>query len=334
MLMVDRQGRIVMVNAEIERLFGYDREELVGESIEILLPVRARHAHVAMRLGFLQALEARPMGKGRDLPGLCKDGTEIRVEIGLNPVRMPEGDFVLGSVVDVTERLRGEEEREQLLIRFKSLNAELTRSLSEREVLLQEVHHRVKNNLQVVSSLINMQVRKLDSAAARDALEECQTRVQAIALIHEQLYQSKDYARVPFSQYCRRLAATVFDTLGTSRSSVRLELAIEDVALAVDLAIPCGLILNELITNALKHGFPEGRAGQVRVELRRSPDGLLHLAVEDDGVGLADRVDVARSASLGLQLIRTLTEQLDGQLEVERTPKTAFRLTFREGRAT
>jgi PAS domain S-box-containing protein len=331
MLMVDRGGLIVMVNAQIERLFGYLRQELIGQPVEMLVPLRFRPTHAGFRSGFLHEPETRPMGAGRDLYGLRKDGSEIRIEIGLNPLRMPDGDFVLGSVADVTDRLRAEEEREQLLVRLKSLNAELTRSLNEREVLLQEVHHRVKNNLQVVSSLINMQVRKLKSETGRDALEECQTRVQAIALIHEQLYQSKDYARVPFSQYVRSLASMVFDTVGISQAVVRLELRIEDVSLAVDRAIPCGLILNELITNALKHGFPEGRIGYVRVELRRQSDGQLLLGVEDDGVGLAERVDVERSTSLGLQLVRTLTEQLDGQLEVERAPTTAFRLTFREG---
>lgn len=331
MLMVDGEGRIVLVNQQIERLFGYGRSELIGQPIEMLVPLRFRPKHAGFRTGFLHAPETRPMGAGRDLYGQRKDGSEIRIEIGLNPLRLPDGDFVLGSVADVTDRLRAEEEREQFLVRLKSLNAELTRSLHEREVLLQEVHHRVKNNLQVVSSLINMQVRKLKNHTGRDALEECQTRVQAIALIHEQLYQSKDYARVPFSQYVRSLASMVFDTVGISQAVVRLELTLEDVSLAVDRAIPCGLILNELITNALKHGFPEGREGWVRVELSRHPEGILLLGVEDDGVGLTDRVDVERSTSLGLQLVRTLTEQLDGQLEVERTPKTAFRLRFREG---
>ena len=146
---------------------------------------------------------------------------------------------------------------------MEARTAELQATLKEREVLLQEIHHRVKNNLQVISSLINMQVRVArPTTASRDALEECQTRVQAIALIHEKLYQSKDFARVPFAEYARALAGNVFTVDrrrpgGASGSSSPSH----DVALAVDRAIPCGLILNELITNALKHAFPERAVG-------------------------------------------------------------------------
>ncbi len=127
----------------------------------------------------------------------------------------------------------------------------------------------MKNNLQVISSLINMQMRQLARRGARAALEECQGRVLAIALVHEKLYQSKDYAHVEFAEYARSLAASVFHALGLARGACQGRLAIEDVPLGVDRAIPCGLVINELITNALKHAFPDGRAGTIRVETRR-----------------------------------------------------------------
>ncbi len=330
MLMVDRRGTIVLVNGQTERLFGYPREALVGQSVEILIPERFRRSHPGERAGFFASPTTRPMGAGRELYGLRADGTEIRVEIALNPLTTPEGDFVLGSVADITERMRTERERELLLERLTSVNAELTRSLKEREVLLQEVHHRVKNNLQVISSLINMQVRKLKGVGTEtSALVECQTRVQVIAMIHEQLYRSKDYARVPFSIYVQALATSVVDALGASPARVTLELAIEDVTLAVDRAIPCGLILNELLTNALKHAFPDGREGTVHVGLERL-GGRLRMTVRDDGVGLPERIDPERASSLGLELVRTLAEQLDAELEVTPRPSAAFRLTFDE----
>jgi len=172
---------------------------------------------------------------------------------------------------------------------------QLTTTLKEREVLIQEIHHRVKNNLQMISSLINMQVRRLSDQTCRDALEECQTRVQAIALIHEKLYQSRDYARVPFSEYVRSLAANIFHTMGVSPTDISLDLEIEDLALAVDKAIPCGLALNELITNALKHAFPSGRRGTIRVELSKREEGMLRLVVKDDGVGLPAGTDIRLS---------------------------------------
>jgi two-component sensor histidine kinase len=209
----------------------------------------------------------------------------------------------------------------------QSRTAELVAALREREVLFQEVHHRVKNNLQVISSLLNMQLRSLGEGASRDALMGCQTRVQAMALIHEKLYQSKDHARVPFSEYARNLARNVFAATGVSPQGVSLELVVEDVALAVDKAIPCGLILNELITNALKHAFPGERAGTIRVELRQVEGGGLRLAVSDDGVGLPAGLDIQAHPSLGLQLVRMLAQQLDAGLELVRTAGTSFLLT-------
>jgi len=144
-------------------------------------------------------------------------------------------------------------------------------------------------------------------------------RVQAIALIHEKLYQSPDYSRVPFSQYAKDLAARVFHATGVSGGAVRLEIEVREVALGVDKAIPCGLILNELVTNALKHAFPNERAGTVRVELEQSREGLVRLAVRDDGVGLPPDLDVRHCDTFGMQLVSALAEQLAARLEVGRT---------------
>jgi two-component sensor histidine kinase len=211
--------------------------------------------------------------------------------------------------------------------RVLARTAELREALEEREVLLREVHHRVKNNLQVISSLLNMQRRSLGEGAGRDALAECQTRVQAIALIHEQLHQSRDCAQVQFRDYALSLAANVFEAVGASPRMVLLKLDVEEVTLEADEAVPCGLILNELITNALKHAFPGGRAGTVSVELRQLDDGAVRLGVSDDGVGLPAGLDVQGHASLGLQLVRMLAQQLDARLDVVQARGTSFRLT-------
>jgi|SRR5579859_4071419 len=237
--------------------------------------------------------------------------------------RLQDGQKAVLNILDdlAFEKHRLEKTQDEIVQSEQALR----QSLKEREVLLQEVHHRVKNNLQVISSLINMQVRVLEDGASREALVQCQRRVEAIALIHEKLYQSKDYARVPFSEYARGLAENVFRLSGVSPQAVTLEFSVQPVALPVDKAIPCGLILNELITNSLKHAFPNGRKGMVRVSLRMQ-DGCVELEVADDGVGLPRDMDLQQSGSLGLQLIRMLTKQVDAQLRVEGTRGASFRV--------
>ncbi len=328
MILTDQRGGIVLVNAQVDKLFGYDRSELMGQSIELLMPERFREKHVNLRTNFSRHPHARPVASSHRLYGLRKDGTEMPVEIGLNPLETPEGKFVLSSVVDITERKRAEEEREDLLARLQTTNVELGSTLKEREVLLQEIHHRVKNNLQVISSLINLQLRRIENAASRQALQECQTRVQTIALIHEMLYRSKDYSTIRFSEYARSLAANVFRAAGVTTDAISMELEIDDVSLGVDKAIPCGLILNELIINAVKHAFPNGRQGIIRIELRRVKPGTLVLAVRDNGVGLPTDMDVRKSHSLGMNLVSTLAEQLGTELEIIRGEGTTFQFNF------
>ena len=304
MLLIDEAGRITLVNAQIERLFGYRRDELIGEPVETLVPERFR--------GALQA--------GRELYGLRKDGTEMPIEIGLNRLQTPEGSFVLSSIVDITEQRRAMEQ-------LRERTDELTASLRERDVLLQEIHHRVKNNLQVISSLINMQIRKLDDRVSREVLAECKLRVEAIALIHEKLYQSRDYAEVPFSDYARSLADNIVHAAIASRSGIVLHVDCDPLSLPVDKAISCGLILNELITNALKHAYPNG-AGPLHVELRRLEGGRAKLTVRDEGVGMAEQRSKSGKGSLGLQIVNTLTDQLDGSLEIIHRGGTSVTVEF------
>lgn len=200
-------------------------------------------------------------------------------------------------------------------------------ALREKEVLLQEVHHRVKNNLQVISSLISMQIRTIETKSARAALDECQSRIQAIALIHEKLYQSKDFGRVSFADYMRSLATNIFDVAGVSLGRVHLALDIGGVTLPVDKAIPCGLMVNELIINAIKHAFPADAPGRVSVSMS-SDGGTVTLVVEDDGIGLPAGFDVWAATTLGLQLVCTLAEQLEATLVMREGPGARFQVSF------
>lgn len=210
----------------------------------------------------------------------------------------------------------------------RSLQERLHGSLREKDVLLQEVHHRVKNNLQLVSSLINLQLALLPEGEARTALEECQGRIHAVAIVHEAIYSARDYARVSIATYVRSLASSIFHALGAAPREIGMELEIGELQLPVDKAIPCGLILNELISNSLKHAFPPGRSGLLRVQVALMPDGRLEVVVADDGVGLPSDFSPEACTSVGMQVVCALVEQLDAQLQVVQHDGTQFIVTF------
>ncbi len=317
--MLDTEGRATTWNVGIARLKGYSAEEVIGKHFSQFFTEEDRQRDHARTMLAAALADGHYEEEGWRVR---KDGSRFWANVLITPLYTSSGthDGFAKVTRDFTEHRRHEQE-----ITHKQLALE--QSLKEREVLLQEVHHRVKNNLQVISSLINMQVRKLERGPTRDALSECQLRVLAIALIHETLYQSKDYARVRFAEYARGLAANVFRAAG-SRDDITLELAIEDVPLGVDRAIPCGLILNELITNALKHGFGDRSKGTIKVTLKRVGETNLSLVVADDGAGLVPGFDVTKAASMGLQLVSTLAMQLDGTLRFDGTAGTTVELVF------
>ena len=204
---------------------------------------------------------------------------------------------------------------------------QLRSSLDEKEILLKEIHHRVKNNLQVISSLLNLQSNYVRDANDMEIFRESQNRIRSMALIHEKLYQSGNVSFVDFPQYARSLANTLFRSYRSTENNVRLEVDFGDVSLGIDAAVPCGLIINELLSNALKHAFPDGRGGKVLLGLR-AQGGMTRLTVKDDGVGVPQEVDVSRPDSLGLQLVNTLVSQIGGVLEVDRSHGTEFRIAF------
>jgi two-component sensor histidine kinase len=202
-------------------------------------------------------------------------------------------------------------------------------SLREKEILLKEIHHRVKNNLQVISSLLNLQARYLPDPAARAIFSQSQNRVQSIALVHERLYESADLSHVNFGKYLSVLLENIFDTHDAASRGLSKIIDVGDANLTVDVAIPCGLIVNELVTNALKHAFPGGRTGTVRVSLRGSSDGAMDLTVQDDGVGMPPGIDPRNTVSLGLDLVVTFAEQLNAEMDIMSERGTSFRFRFR-----
>jgi PAS domain S-box-containing protein len=314
MVMIGPSGRIEMVNAQAERVFGYERSELLGKPIEILVPERFQRNHPGLRGGFFAEPLSRPMGAGRDLYGMKKDGSEFPVEIGLNPIETDEGTMVLSAIVDISDRKQKEE-------RIQS-------ALKEKDILLGEIHHRVKNNLQVIYSLLDLQTDRISDQAMLDILRESQNRVKSMALIHQTLYESKDFVQVDFSNFLDTLAPTLISSYGVDPEHITLTIKAVEVLLPINTAIPCGLVVNELISNALKHAFPDGRHGEIKIDLERDENDRAVLSVSDDGVGIPDSLDLAVTQTLGLQLVNLLTDQLGGEIEIQRADPTRFRLRF------
>ncbi len=217
-----------------------------------------------------------------------------------------------------------------VMVENKRAQKAIQASLREKEALLREIHHRVKNNLQVISSLMSLQSERLLDAGARKMLKESQARIRSMAFIHEKLYQSRDLSKVDFASYIRSLASSLFQSYRLDPGQVRLETDLEDVGIDINSAGPCGLLVNELISNALKHAFPAGRKGTVRIGLRRESDGTIMLRVADDGVGFPEALDFRKADSFGLQILGLLVEQLDAKIELDRTNGTAFTIIFRE----
>jgi PAS domain S-box-containing protein len=314
-VVVDASGRIKIVNGQAERMFGYSREELIGKAVEVLVPDRYRERHVPYRKGYFEHPVTRPMGAGRLLTGRKRDGTEFPVEISLSPLETEEGRLVTSIIRDVTDRRRAEEQ--------------IQKSLREKEVLLKEIHHRVKNNLQVTSSLLKLQSNSIRDPEAREMFVESQNRIRSMALVHEKLYQARDLSRVDFADYAESLAALLFRSFGIDPERVRLRVDAEPVFLPVDTAVPCGLILNELLSNCLKHAFPYERSGEILVSVASLQPGM-SLVVRDDGVGLPAEVDLETSETLGLQLVRTLAQQLRARIALGRGGGTEVRMDLPE----
>jgi PAS domain S-box-containing protein len=301
---------ITYASPQVERIFGFRAEEIVGKSlVDFIHPDFLEKGLEAIS----RIAEEGPV-MDFEFKTMHKDGRYLDASISGQLVEEAGATKIVGIVKDITERKQAEE-------RVKA-------ALREKEVLLKEVHHRVKNNLQVIISLLGLQSRQVRDKAVLTAFRDCQSRIQSIALIHEKLYKSKDLARVDFAGYIRNLVPDLLRTYGLEPGSISLDIKAEDVRLGIDTAVPCGLIINELITNSLKHAFPGGRKGSIAIDFRSEGAGWIMLSVADDGVGLPESIDINRVETMGLKMISNLTKQLDGSIEMERKGGTKFRVKF------
>ena len=430
MVIVNESGTIVLVNARTEELFGYDRQELLGQPVDLLLTDSFRAGHATHRAAFVRDPQSRPMSAKSDLRARRKDGTEFPVEVSLGPLRTEGGLLVSSAIRDVTARRRAEdalresnerfsfashaaevgywdsdittnrvvwsdtcralyglppetpasyeawietvhaEDRERAAgalrtaiesrqpfnveyriqhphrgtrwltgrgevaydssgnpVRVAGVNIDVTErkqaeqairaSLEEKETLLREIHHRVKNNLAVISSLLYLESTQAKESETVRLLQVARDRVLSMAMIHETLYNSTEFARLKVGAYLDKLLAHLLRSHATVMAKVTTRTQVDAVTMNLDTAVPLALVVNELVTNSLKHAFPDTRTGEICVALRLV-NGCFVLRVTDTGVGVPPDLDAATTRTLGLRLVRSLSGQLGGEFRIQR----------------
>lgn len=310
----DIEGRILYINKTFTEIFGYTQKDLQDLRIASIVHPddmeRVRNFHQ-------RRMEGKRTLKRYEFKGLRKDGSSVYCEV--DAVALKKNGKVFGSrsyIRDITQRKKDED-------RIKS-------SLHEKEVLLREIHHRVKNNLQIISSLLNLQSGYIKDKELLEIFQESRRRVKSMALVHEKLYQSENLSRIDFCQYLKSLTRSLFQMYGVNPGMIRLKIDVKDVFFDINAAVPCGLLVSELVSNSLKHAFPKGRKGELSIEMSPYEGDRIRLIVKDTGVGLHKDLDFKNTESFGLQLVDMLTQQLQGEMEVKNEGGTTFIMLFKK----
>lgn len=318
-----RDGTIRRVNLTGAQLIGLERVELTGRRFGLFVsPADRTDFNAFLEKVFAsrnkEICEAALIGKEKYPPSPEGSGNRRPGEMGqcivqIKAIASEEGQECRAVMTDITV--------------LKVAEARILVSLREKETLLKEIHHRVKNNLQVVSSLLNLQSGYLKDSQAIELFNKSRSRINTIALIHTKLYQSENLAAINCAEFIEDSANSLLEIYGGEATAIKIETDARNVFLGVDLAIPCGLIFNELITNALKHAFPEKREGEIRVAMREDGDRYI-LTVMDNGTGFPGGIDFSNTESLGLQLVNILVKQIQGTIAMEMNGGTTFVVSF------
>ncbi len=314
-VIIDDRGRVLDANAEYVRLSGHPAlENIINKSVTEWTSTADREKNAVavescMRQGFIRDLE---------LEYIQPDGTVIPVEVNATVIETREGSRILSICRDITYR--------------KTVFDNLQASLREKEILLMEIHHRVKNNLQIISSLIALQAGSITDREALMLYEDLNSRVRAMSLIHERLYQSSDFARIDFAEYIMIITNDLQSTYRLYCANCIVEYDIDHIELDIVKAIPCGLMLNEIISNSFKYAFPQSYTGQatVRISFHERENDIIELVVSDNGIGLPASVDPEKKKTLGLSLIYLLADQINGTIGIGREGGTQYIVTFKK----
>lgn len=307
----DKEGKIIEFNEAASHAFGYTFDEVKNLSPKILYADEKEFERVHKQIYSLGSFSG-------EITNIRKGGTTFISFLSASLLLSPNGEIIgtMGVSRDITESKRAEKQ--------------LKEALKEKEILLKEVHHRVKNNLQVISSILNLQSSYVNDENTLNILKESQNRIKSMAFIHESLYQNKDFAQIKFSEYVVNLANNLVHSYGLNNKLIDLKLEIDEVFLNLDDSIPCGLIINELVSNALKYAFVDKNKGEIEIKVKNKGDKI-YLSVSDNGVGLPKDFNIENTQTLGLQLVSSLTEQLEAELKwsSKKDKGTKFELEFK-----
>jgi PAS domain S-box-containing protein len=322
-IVLDTKDRIIDFNLSVQKYLDFNISKMIGQPAEIVLN---KFGDLFKRYKNIQS--------AKDEITIGEKENQKFFDLSISPIQSANGHY-LGRLIilhDISELKQAEEQIKLQISALESASKQIKASLEEKEILLKEIHHRVKNNLQVVSSLLNLQSRYIKDEEAIKVFEESQKRVEVMALIHEKLYLSKDLTSINFSEYTKGLIIDLFESYGVNYRDIKLNIDINNTSLGIDAAIPCALIINELISNSLKYAFPKrtdsGESqNEISVKFCNEQDKYT-LIISDNGVGLPEGFDLQNSKSLGLRLVYILTKQLNGNLEINNNNGTEFKITF------
>lgn len=310
--LMDLEGNFIDCNRKVEEITGYEKKELIGYNYLKLNLIPSAHYDLASYLKE-KSIRGEPTGPDEFILNR-KDGIQLTIEIATHPVKIAGQTLVLSNARNITQR--------------KKVERELKASLKEKVILLQEIHHRVKNNMQIISSLLRLQSGQIDNEKMQDIFRISQDRIRSMALIHDMLYKTKNFAGIDFNQYLQGLIRHLVNTYLIDAKDIKINVQVDKVYLDLNTAVPCGFILNELVTNSLKHAFPSGRKGEVTVELRSNERNKTQISVSDNGIGLPNDFNFNNPQSLGLMLVKDLVRQLNGKIEYTSENGASFTITF------
>ncbi|MBI1287211.1 MAG: PAS domain S-box protein [Flavobacteriales bacterium] len=312
---IAKMGRFLLVNERLCDMLNYSAEELYKKTFyELAVPEEVEESLV----DWDQLLSGKIKNFSREQTYIRKDGELLSANVTVSLVRDTNDspNYFVAVFEDITER--------------KEYERQLEESLREKEVLLKEVHHRVKNNMQVISSILNLQSSYIEDETALGILRESQDRIKSMSFVHESLYQSNTLSEVNFAEYIQNITKNLYHSYSRPEGGISLNFELENIYLNLDTSIPCGLIINEVVSNSLKYAFNGRENGVIEVQFSKLTDGKLKLIISDDGIGLPDNFDIENAESLGLQLVTTLVTQVSGELEIDNSNGTRFTIVFKE----